>query len=600
MRAYLASSIGVACTAALALPLAVYPGPAHARAERIAAPGSTQSLPLLPLAADGLDRSVTAPGGDAPASAPAPADRGVAAPRVRPFSLVGVVWDQPSADLRGRVQVRTRAVGGAWSPWRELLPYGDEAPDPDSPELRGVRAHGGTAPLWVGASDGVQARVRPEGVVAGDGGGGGGAGADAGASAGVDGGMSAGVDGGVSAGVDGGVSADGGASAGVDGGVSADAGASAGVDGGAVADAGAGARAAALPSGLRLELIDPGEAPAPPPPDRAVLRALPAHPVPTAGSAAPGARPSAEAPGKPSWGPSGVSRWSARPSPRPSRPSIRPSRPSVRPSRPSIRPSKPPVRPSWPSRWSAKPSSPRPSRSSAKPLPYPSIHATPATPSTPPPDVLAEEATKANAARYSAPRPSIVTRAGWGADEKIRETGHVYSKTVKVAFIHHTVTGNKYSCSQAPSVLRSIYRYHVKSLGWRDYGYNFTIDKCGKIYEGRSGGVTKAVRGAHTLGFNTNSMGVAVLGTFSTKKPSAKAVKAIAKLTAWKLGLFKRNPRGTTHLVSGGGNKYKKGANVKLHVIAGHRDGFATECPGKDLYKKLGSVRKTAARLQGR
>ncbi|MFD8462161.1 peptidoglycan recognition protein family protein [Streptomyces antimycoticus] len=571
MRAYLASSIGVACTAALALPLAVYPGPAHARAAPIAAPGSTQSLPLLPLAADGLDRSVTAPGGDAPAPAPAPApaDRGIAAPRVRPFSLVGVVWDQPSADLRGRVQVRTRAVGGAWSPWRELLPYGDEAPDPDSPELRGVRAHGGTAPLWVGASDGVQARVRPEGVVAGDGGGG--AGADAGAGADGDGGAGAG------------------------GGASADAGAGAAADGGAVADAGAGARAAALPSGLRLELIDPGETPAPSP-DRAVLRALPAHPAhpaPTAGGAAPGARPSAEAPGKPSRGPSGVSRRSARPSPRPSRPSIRPSKPPVKPPWPS-------VRPSWPSRWSAKPSSPRPSRSSAKPLPYPSTHATPATPSTPPVDVLAEEATKANAARYSAPRPSIVTRAGWGADEKIRETGHVYSKTVKVAFIHHTVTGNKYSCSQAPSVLRSIYRYHVKSLGWRDYGYNFTIDKCGKIYEGRSGGVTKAVRGAHTLGFNTNSMGVAVLGTFSAKKPSAKAVKAIAKLTAWKLGLFKRNPRGTTHLVSGGGNKYKKGANVKLHVIAGHRDGFATECPGKDLYKKLGSVRKTAARLQGR
>ncbi|MBI0382997.1 peptidoglycan recognition protein [Streptomyces albiflaviniger] len=171
---------------------------------------------------------------------------------------------------------------------------------------------------------------------------------------------------------------------------------------------------------------------------------------------------------------------------------------------------------------------------------------------------------------------------------------------MKVAFIHHTVTGNNYSCSQAPSVLRSIYRYHVKSLGWRDYGYNFTIDKCGKIYEGRSGGVTKAVRGAHTLGFNTNSMGIAVLGTFTSKKPSAKAVKAVAKLTAWKLGLFKRNPRGTTHLVSGGGNKYKKGTSVKLHVIAGHRDGFATECPGKRLYKKLGSVRKTAARLQGR
>ncbi|MGW5445247.1 N-acetylmuramoyl-L-alanine amidase [Streptomyces asiaticus] len=504
MRAYLASSIGVACTAALALPLALHPGPAHARAERTVTAGSTRSLPLRPLdSLDSLDslvgggtgRGVAAGRGDAAV------ERGVTASGVRPFSLVGVVWDRPTAELRGRAQVRTRAVGGAWSPWRELLPYADEAPDPDSPELRGARAHGGTAPLWVGASDAVEARVRPEGAGA----------ADAGAE---------------------------------------------------------GAGAADLPSGLRLELIDPGEPPAPPGPDRAALRALPGHPAPTAGSGAPaseggvpGAKPTVVgSPGRPSWGASG----------------------------PSVNPSSPPTP-------SAQPTTPRPSASA------------PGT-TTPPPSALDTDAdadadaetANAGAARYSAPRPGIVTRAGWGADEKIRETGHVYSKTVKVAFIHHTVTGNNYSCSQAPSVLRSIYRYHVKSLGWRDYGYNFTIDKCGKIYEGRSGGVTKAVRGAHTLGFNTNSMGIAVLGTFTSKKPSAKAVKAVAKLTAWKLGLFKRNPRGTTHLVSGGGNKYKKGASVKLHVIAGHRDGFATECPGKRLYKKLGSVRKTAARLQGR
>ncbi|QDL75667.1 N-acetylmuramoyl-L-alanine amidase [Streptomyces malaysiensis subsp. malaysiensis] len=310
----------------------------------------------------------------------------------------------------------------------------------------------------------------------------------------------------------------------------------------------------------------PRRGPAPPPLDRAALRALPARPVPTAGGVArtggasagaaptaPSARPSAGASRKP---PSGSSGTSAKPRPYPATRQPSPATP------PSVRPS---IRPS-----------------------------------TRPSSALPAEVTKANAARYGAPRPRIVTRAGWGADEKIRETGHVYSKTVKVAFIHHTVTGNKYSCSEAPSLLRSIYRYHVKSLGWRDYGYNFTIDKCGNIYEGCSGGVAKAVRGAHTLGFNTDSMGVAVLGTFSTRKPPAKAVTAIAKLTAWKLGLFKRNPRGTTHLVSGGGNKYKRGTSVKLDVIAGHRDGFATECPGERLHEKLGSARKAAARLQGR
>ncbi|MFE7752004.1 peptidoglycan recognition protein [Streptomyces sp. NPDC057428] len=206
----------------------------------------------------------------------------------------------------------------------------------------------------------------------------------------------------------------------------------------------------------------------------------------------------------------------------------------------------------------------------------------------------------AGAKPFVGPRPRIVTRKGWGADESLRERAFAYTSTVRAAFIHHSATGNNYTCSQAPSVLRGIYRYHVKSSGWRDIGYNFAVDKCGNIYEGRAGGVTKAVLGAHTLGFNTNSMGIAVLGTYSSKNPPAAAVTAIAKLTAWKFGLFGRNPKGKVTLVSGGSGKYKKGAKVRLNVISGHRDGFATECPGSRLYKKLGTARTSSAKLQGR
>ncbi|MBM7441783.1 peptidoglycan recognition protein [Streptomyces sp. HB132] len=206
----------------------------------------------------------------------------------------------------------------------------------------------------------------------------------------------------------------------------------------------------------------------------------------------------------------------------------------------------------------------------------------------------------AGAKPFVGPRPGIVTRKGWGADESLRERAFAYTSTVKAAFVHHSATGNNYTCAQAPSVLRSIYRYHVKSSGWRDFGYNFAVDKCGKIYEGRAGGVTKPVLGAHTLGFNSNSMGIAVLGTYSSKNPPAAAVTAIAKLTAWKLGLFGRNPKGKVTLVSGGSGKYKKGAKARLNVISGHRDGFATECPGIRLYKKLGTARTSSAKLQGR
>lgn len=206
----------------------------------------------------------------------------------------------------------------------------------------------------------------------------------------------------------------------------------------------------------------------------------------------------------------------------------------------------------------------------------------------------------AAAAPYIGPRPRIVTRKGWGADESLREKGFVYTSTVKAAFVHHSASGNNYACKDVPAVLRSLYRYHVVSNGWRDLGYNFAVDKCGTVYEGRAGGVSKAVLGAHTMGFNSDSMGVAVLGTYTSTAPPAAAVDAVARLTAWKLGLFGRDPRGKATLKSGGGNRYPKGRNVSLNVISGHRDGFATECPGKRLYNKLPTTRTTSAHLQGR
>lgn len=206
----------------------------------------------------------------------------------------------------------------------------------------------------------------------------------------------------------------------------------------------------------------------------------------------------------------------------------------------------------------------------------------------------------AAAAPFIGPRPRIVTRKGWGADESLREAGFGYTSTVKAAFVHHSASGNNYACKDAPAVLRSLYRYHVVSNGWRDLGYNFAVDKCGTVYEGRAGGVSKAVLGAHTMGFNSNSMGVAVLGTFTSSNPPAAAVDAVARLTAWKLGLFGRDPRAKTTLTSGGGNRYPKGRNVSMNVIAGHRDGFATACPGAKLYGKLPTTRTSSAKLQGR
>ncbi|MFD8407283.1 N-acetylmuramoyl-L-alanine amidase [Streptomyces anulatus] len=444
---------------ALEVPEAAPPRTGEPRAAELA--GSTQSLPLEPLAAPS-DRSV----------GPAASGQGLDRRTARPFSLVGVVWDDAEAELHGTVQVRTRATGGtSWSDWQDVETHNAEhAADPGSAERESGAVRGSTAPLWVGDSDGVEVRVRPE-----------------------------------------------------------------------AADPQHPDAAVPLPSGLRLELIDPGADPAPEP-------GLGASPGRTVTPAA----------------------FAGNPVP-----------PTVTTAVPEV--------------LTAESAATSAVNADLAPLGAAVIPALTKAETEEEAAIVA-----AGAKPYIGPRPKIITRKGWGADEKLRERNFAYTKSVKAAFVHHSATGNNYTCKQAPSVLRSIYRYHVKSSGWRDFGYNFAVDKCGNIYEGRAGGVAKAVLGAHTLGFNTNTMGVAVLGTYSSTNPPAAAVTAVSKLTAWKLGLFGANPKGKVTLVSGGSGKYAKGKKVKMNVISGHRNAFATECPGARLYKKLGKARTSSAKLQGR
>jgi uncharacterized protein with LGFP repeats len=202
---------------------------------------------------------------------------------------------------------------------------------------------------------------------------------------------------------------------------------------------------------------------------------------------------------------------------------------------------------------------------------------------------------------HQAPRPPIVIRSGWGADESIRQSGFVYTGAVRVVFVHHTDTGNDYSCSDSPGLIRAIYQYHVQTNGWRDIGYNFLVDPCGTIYEGRAGGVARSVQGAHTLGFNTDSTGVAALGTFSTATPPRAQLEGITKIAAWKLGLTGQDALGTADLTSASdGSRFPAGSSHTFDAISGHRDAFRTDCPGDELEGRLGGIRRLAAHLQGR
>ncbi|MBV9283155.1 MAG: peptidoglycan recognition protein, partial [Acidimicrobiia bacterium] len=193
----------------------------------------------------------------------------------------------------------------------------------------------------------------------------------------------------------------------------------------------------------------------------------------------------------------------------------------------------------------------------------------------------------------AAPQPAINPRSSWGA--RPPKVNPSYGSTVQMAFIHHTVNSNTYAPGDVPGILRSIQAYHMDSNGWDDIGYNFLVDRFGGVWEGRAGGVDRPVVGAHTLGFNTNSTGIAVIGDFTSAQAPPVAIDSAAQLIGWKLGLSGVDPAGTTVMTSGdSGSRWPQGTPVRLNDVSGHRDANYTDCPGDGLYGQLPALRNLA------
>jgi outer membrane biosynthesis protein TonB len=412
------------------------------------------------------------------------------------FSLVGVSWDDSADDFEGTAQIRTRgADDGVWTDWHDL-DFDIRAPESDEGDSSGVR--GASEPLWVGPSDGVEARVVADG------------------------------------------------------------------------------KETAVPKALRLDMIDPGETAGdkgqgkgngkengkgkPSPKPKKSDTAAPSTsapggetspstaPEPTASASVPAEEPPTEQPDSPT---------APAPSEEPQEPTAEPS--------PSEEPTTGPT---------AEPTQDPTAEPTAQPSTEPSRSTEPAAPAA----------------------PAIVSRADWGADESLVEDPPAYLDKADAVFVHHTAGTNTYNCADSPAIVRAILTYHVKTNGWNDVGYNFFVDKCGTVFEGRAGGVDKPVRGAHTYGFNGYSAGISVLGDYENGgTPTAAAKKAVADVSAWKLGLHGVDPEAQVTLTAAGDTGvYKTGEKATLNTISGHRDGFATLCPGATLYSALPEIRRTA------
>lgn len=189
----------------------------------------------------------------------------------------------------------------------------------------------------------------------------------------------------------------------------------------------------------------------------------------------------------------------------------------------------------------------------------------------------------AGAASAAASAPRIYSRAEWGARQSLRRNKPSRGR-VQAVIVHHTAGTNQYTPSQVPKILRGIYAFHVRGRGWSDIGYNFLIDKWGRIWEGRAGGVTQAVSGAHTAGFNLYTMGVSVMGDYATARPTRWALTSLARVIGWKAALHRMPVVGRVTLL-----------NRRYPRVMGHRDANRTSCPGKYLAAALPSIRSSAA-----
>lgn len=152
--------------------------------------------------------------------------------------------------------------------------------------------------------------------------------------------------------------------------------------------------------------------------------------------------------------------------------------------------------------------------------------------------------------------------------------------------VHHSAGSN--SKTDYVQVVRDIYTLHTQVNGWSDIGYNYLIAQDGTIFAGRDpgNGSQDRVRGAHFCGKNTGTLGVCVLGNYEETTPTVASVEALETVLSYQLI---QQEHGSFDFFTHSGQD--------LGTIAGHRDGCATLCPGRNLYSQLGDIKRTVGEM---
>uniref|UniRef100_V5ICZ0 Putative peptidoglycan recognition protein n=2 Tax=Ixodes ricinus TaxID=34613 RepID=V5ICZ0_IXORI len=162
--------------------------------------------------------------------------------------------------------------------------------------------------------------------------------------------------------------------------------------------------------------------------------------------------------------------------------------------------------------------------------------------------------------RVTCPEIPLVSREEWGAQPPSNiESLNVF---VKLVFFHHTEGDKCYSKKNCSRIVRHWQKYHQKTKGWFDIGYQYLVGGDGSVYEGRRFGIN----GAHTLTYNNKSVSIAFIGNFTHHAPSQKMLTS------------------AQNLIDCGVKLRQIQANYKLH---GQRDANRRDCPGNAFYNLI-------------
>lgn len=183
--------------------------------------------------------------------------------------------------------------------------------------------------------------------------------------------------------------------------------------------------------------------------------------------------------------------------------------------------------------------------------------------------------------RADCDKPEMISQQVWRAGLPEPEYDRVWNQ-VRNIILHHSATSN--SLTDYTAIVRSIYIYHTQVNQWSDMGYNYLIAPDGTIFSGRDPGNLvhdDEVMGAHFCASNSGTLGICLIGTYTAVEPTSFAMESLNKLLAWKTAKDSLSPFAIN----------QHALNPQLGVIAAHRHGCETICPGEGIMTLLHDIK---------